>query len=249
MSNILYCVYMHTLPNGKRYVGISQNPIRRWNSGRGYRKNPTFFADIEKYGWDNIQHEILYEGLSHQFAKQVEHNLIVEYKTMSNQNGYNRSPSGDCKDITDETREKMRLARMGNKYSLGHFHPEERKKKISESLKRHYAPSEEHPNGLHGANWGKKFSEESRRKMSESKKKYAIEHREELISKLPIRRGGEHGNSRKIIRTDKDGNEVFFESMADALVEIGLPRGRNQGIVRCCKGVQKEYLGYKWQYA
>ena len=32
-----YCVYIHTAPNGKMYIGqTSQKPEARWNNGRGY---------------------------------------------------------------------------------------------------------------------------------------------------------------------------------------------------------------------
>lgn len=39
--------------------------------------------------------------------------------------------------ISDELKEKLRKANLGNKYSLGHTHPEERRLRISESLKKY----------------------------------------------------------------------------------------------------------------
>lgn len=55
-----WCVYMHTNNiNGKRYIGISQNPKRRWKNGNGY-KTQLFGKAINKYGWDNFTHEILF---------------------------------------------------------------------------------------------------------------------------------------------------------------------------------------------
>lgn len=59
-----YSVYCHTSPSGKKYVGISKNPVKRWNSGRGYSKNYRFARAINKYGWDSFRHEILADGLS-----------------------------------------------------------------------------------------------------------------------------------------------------------------------------------------
>lgn len=33
-----YCVYKHTSPSGKVYIGITnQKPTRRWREGEGYR--------------------------------------------------------------------------------------------------------------------------------------------------------------------------------------------------------------------
>lgn len=61
-----YCVYCHTNKiNGKKYIGItSQKPQHRWKNGQGYRNNEYFFRAIEKYGWHNFTHEILYTDLS-----------------------------------------------------------------------------------------------------------------------------------------------------------------------------------------
>ena len=44
-----YCVYKHTCPNGKVYIGVtSQNPLRSWNNGNGYRGNEHFYRAIVK---------------------------------------------------------------------------------------------------------------------------------------------------------------------------------------------------------
>lgn len=33
-----WCVYIHTVPSGKKYVGLtSKNPEDRWRNGRGYQ--------------------------------------------------------------------------------------------------------------------------------------------------------------------------------------------------------------------
>lgn len=46
-----YCVYLHTSPTNKYYVGITkQNPLKRWANGRGYCKNKHFYNAILKYG-------------------------------------------------------------------------------------------------------------------------------------------------------------------------------------------------------
>lgn len=89
-----YSVYMHTFPNGKRYVGITRQEVeKRWQKGNGYKKQK-IYEDIVFYGWDNIKHEVLYENLSRVEAQQIEINLIKEYDCI--ENGYNISFGGGC---------------------------------------------------------------------------------------------------------------------------------------------------------
>ena len=55
-----YWVYIHTCPNGKRYVGITTapKPEYRWGrNGEGY-KGQLFGKAILKYGWSSITHEV-----------------------------------------------------------------------------------------------------------------------------------------------------------------------------------------------
>ena len=60
-----YSVYKHTSPNGKVYIGItSRKPEQRWSNGYGYVKNKHFTHAINKYGWENIKHEILFSNLT-----------------------------------------------------------------------------------------------------------------------------------------------------------------------------------------
>lgn len=93
-----YVVYMHTSPSGKRYIGITcRRPIRRWGgNGYGYIKNEYFWRAIQKYGWDNFSHEILYTNLTKEEAKQKEIELIAFYDLTNPNKGYNITPGGDC---------------------------------------------------------------------------------------------------------------------------------------------------------
>ena len=67
-----YTVYMHKNKiNGKVYIGITkQNPEHRWGNGKNYKKGLRFNNAIQKYGWDNFKHIILYKNLSKGQAEQ-----------------------------------------------------------------------------------------------------------------------------------------------------------------------------------
>ena len=68
-----WCVYCHTFPNGKRYIGITkQKPEDRWLDGMGYSAQPKVFAAIVKFGWDNIKHEVLADELDEDSARRIE---------------------------------------------------------------------------------------------------------------------------------------------------------------------------------
>lgn len=89
-------VYMHTvLANGKRYIGQTSLSVnRRWGLN-GYRyKGQLFYNAIQKYGWENIKHEILATDLSQKEADELERFYIQKYKTDNSEYGYNITPGG-----------------------------------------------------------------------------------------------------------------------------------------------------------
>lgn len=87
-----YQVYVHTCPNGKKYVGCtSQELEERWHGGRSY--SGIFQRDILKYGWDNIQHEVFeVESKEEMYRKEVE--LISFYHSNDPEYGYNTTSGG-----------------------------------------------------------------------------------------------------------------------------------------------------------
>ena len=90
-----YTVYMHRCPNGKVYVGITScSPKIRWANGNGYKGHKRFYEDIIKYGWDNIQHLILFDGLSMEQALRKEKDLIKQYNARDKNLGYNVRSGG-----------------------------------------------------------------------------------------------------------------------------------------------------------
>lgn len=84
-------VYLHTCPNGKEYVGISVNPQVRWQYGWGYSGNKDFWADIQRFGWEEIEHEILMECDCVSDARAEETKLIKEMNTSNPEFGYNHT--------------------------------------------------------------------------------------------------------------------------------------------------------------
>ena len=104
-----YCVYRHTAPNGKVYIGLTcQEPEKRWLNGKGYRDNIHFSRAIEKYGWKNIRHEIVYDGLTRAEASYFEAKLIAESKSNVSDYGYNLTTGGEIGfKYTEESLKKL----------------------------------------------------------------------------------------------------------------------------------------------
>lgn len=127
----MYCVYKHTAPNGKIYIGITSiNPLKRWANGQGYKHNNHFWNAIQKYGWDNIKHEILYSDLTKEEACQKEIELIARYKSNQREFGYNIENGGNAiGKISEETKAYLR------EINLGKHHTKESCEKMSKSRK------------------------------------------------------------------------------------------------------------------
>lgn len=91
----MFTVYKHTFPDKKVYIGqTAQNPKKRWKCGFGYINNDLFFRAIVKYGWDNIQHEILFDGLTKEEANTIEKEQIKLSKSNDPKYGYNIAAGG-----------------------------------------------------------------------------------------------------------------------------------------------------------
>lgn len=91
-----FILYVHITPSNKKYFGITCRDIdRRWGYGEGYKNNKHFYRAIQKYGWDNIQHIILADSLSKEWALRLEELFILKYDTTNVNKGYNRSTGGD----------------------------------------------------------------------------------------------------------------------------------------------------------
>lgn len=75
-----YWVYLHRTPDGMVYVGRSgrYDTNRRWHPLL-YKRN-SLWEYIEKYGWDNIQHELVKDRLTKEESFKLESELIRKYK-------------------------------------------------------------------------------------------------------------------------------------------------------------------------
>lgn len=135
-----YSVYKHIFPNGKIYIGMTcqSNLNRRWDSGRGYKTQSLMARAIEKYGWENVRHEIIANGLTKAQAEATEMAMIAENKTNNPQFGYNIENGGNCTGTHSEaTKQKIGEAQRGEKnHMYGKKSPLKGKKMDAEAIEK-----------------------------------------------------------------------------------------------------------------
>ena len=141
-----YLVYSHVcLANGKTYIGMTrQKELARWRNGKAYKKNKEFYADIEKYGWDNFIHRIEYRGMTEEEALVLESVLIELDGSCYPACGYNHAEYG----------------------TTGWQATEEQRAELSRKKKQYIAEHPEYIENLAAARRGKPRSEETKKKIS-----------------------------------------------------------------------------------
>lgn len=112
---------------GKVYLGktTSNPPKLRWYShlsdARTKRKNTYFYNAIRAHGENNFIFEIIAECSTLENLNNLEIDIIAQYNSTDKNIGYNMTPGGDGREpgfiVTDNTREKMRIAQTGRKHS------------------------------------------------------------------------------------------------------------------------------------
>lgn len=234
-----YCVYMHTSPSGKKYIGLTcQNPESRWANGYGYKGNSYFDRAIQKYGWDAFEHTIVAQGLTQQEACRMETELITQYNTIDRDKGYNMTLGGlGCVGYhhTENAKTKLRDRFTGEKNPFyGKTHSDTTIQKLSEKAKCR-------PSSMRG----KHHSEESKQKLRE--KRLAGDY---SGAKHPLygKRGSQNPKAKKVLQLDIDTGEVLqvWGCAVDIRSELGFCTAP---IYNCCNGKINKAYGYKWQYA
>lgn len=259
----MYCVYKHTCPKGKVYIGITKRkPQRRWKGGRGYESNRYFFRAIQKYGWDNFKHEILETNLTQAEASERERYFIKLYNSTDPECGYNIEAGGlaGSAQFTEAmrktysergkrvTEERPELIEIMQKAQRAYFADPNNHKKHSDTLKRYY---ENHP--------------EAREKISkENKARWTVEARQKFgeiqravkgTSEAKKRARDTHtAQMRAIEQLTLDGEFVaYYECVGDAVRATGVCRQNITKVLKKAKtkaGNERQTAGgFRWRYA
>lgn len=240
MDSKKYIVYEHkNISNGKVYIGITSTSLERRCSkdGSGYKNNLLFNRAIQKYGWDNFTHTILFEGLSLNDAARIERKLISEKQSNNPEYGYNISSGGEGGNAGCKASEKLK------------------------ALKRERMSGSNNPmygrRGRDNPNFGKKRTEETKKKIGDVHRgKVVSKESRARLSETLIARGKWAGSSNpnfgntggkaynaRAVRCIETGE--VYECIKFAAKDKGtyIP-----GISACCKGKAKTSGGFTWEY-
>ena len=236
-----YTVYRHIFPNGKQYIGITmQDPIKRWGRGSGYAKQPKIMGAIIKYGWDNIQHEILFTGLTKAEAEEAEIKLIKAADSIVQ--GYNVDTGGNTTGThSEETKRKISAGTKGKNTGR------QRSDAFKDNLR-------DKNTGEKNPFYGKHHSDKVRAHQSEAMagntffkghhhtEEYRRTKSEQMHAKY---KDGGHPRSRAVTKIDQTGKTETYKSLRTAAEKNNLPLS---SLFKAIK-LQTEYGGNKWRYS
>ena len=111
-----YVVYQHVTPDGMYYFGQTNDIKRRWRNNGAEYKRTALQPYIEKFGWDNIKHIVLFKDQTKENALWIEDFLITTAREdgvcinkqrsglISKEEGYNKN---QCNQYYETNKEQV----------------------------------------------------------------------------------------------------------------------------------------------
>ena len=130
-----YSVYQHVTPDGMYYFGQTQNVEKRWSNNGALYKGTALYPYIEKYGWDNIQHIVLFREQTRENALFIEDFLI----TTAQEDGVciNKNRSGLVSKEEGYELEQRRLRYQKNREKKLEYYQKNREKRLEYQRQRY----------------------------------------------------------------------------------------------------------------
>ena len=158
-----YWLYVHHTPDNWYYPGCSKQSVsKRWKVGQ-YRK--TGLEDsIKKFGWDNIEHIILMDGLTKEEALYWEDRLICMYNDLGcclNKQRSGRHTKQYHKEYYEKHKDKL-LNQQKQRYEL-------KKDEIQDKIKKYHQTHKEQIK-----EYQKQYREANKERLKEYHKQYHL---------------------------------------------------------------------------
>lgn len=226
---------MYIFPNGKKYIGKTKNSLskRQGHQWNRYKSCALLWKAIQKYGTDNIETKILFDGvLTDEEASEMERFFIAKFKTNANrfknpQYGYNLTDGGDglvgWHPTPERLEQMMKQLKKAKEVRLRNGTSDATRKKLSESHK--------------GIRLGWKMSEETKAKIGRSNSLENIS--EETRKRKSL------AHKKKVIATNmKNGMQLIFNSREQAADYFGV---RTSAVTRWIDGTRNPSIPYKFE--
>ena len=182
-----YAVYQHVTPDGMYYFGQSQNVEKRWECNGIHYRDTSLQPYIEKFGWENIQHIVLFRDQTKEDALWIEDFLIETAQEdgvcinknrsglVSKEEGYKQRKD---KNYREQNREKIREQKREYREKNREKHNEQQREyqrknreKIREQKREYYEQNREKY---------KEYREKNREKHNEQQREYQRKNREKI---------------------------------------------------------------------
>lgn len=273
-----YKIYCHIFPNGKRYVGQTKQEVQRrfGPNGSNYANGGSYVWNaIQKYGWDNIEHIILLEGLTAEEANHWEQKYIKEFRSNEREFGYNLTVGGegcskfDYQAIYDYWCQTKNVALTAEHFhcntatvgqALSHFHVDGKERIRASAGKYHakevhsYTLDGEYIESFETISLGAKATNCAHtnilkvlkgERKSAGGRRWSYEKKEQLDAYFYQ---GKTDKIKPVKQYDLEGNYLaVYSSMSEAARSIGKSNGGGN-ISRCCNGLMQTAYGYKWSF-
>lgn len=172
-----HLVYQHVTPDGMYYFGQTNNIKRRWSRNGAEYKRTALQPYIEKFGWDNIQHIVLFENQTRENALWIEDFLI----TTAREDGVciNKHRSGLVSKEEGYDKNQSKQYYETNKGQVQERHKQYYQKNKDEILEQQKKYQDEHKDKIR--KYQCEYYEENRDKILEQNRQYYQKNREKKL--------------------------------------------------------------------
>ena len=238
-------MYKALFPHNRAYIGYTLNIEKRKQSHKrhSFNKNSreyhyAFHRAIRKYGWSNIEWQILENNIIENKLSNREIYYIATYNTYNN--GYNETLGGDGwlgKTHSDESKKKISISKKGKS-----CHTPESRAKISAAIKGRIC-TEEHKKKVSLSKMGNKnpmSNPEYRKRVSEAHKgkKLSQDHKDNISKTLK----NKNVNAKKYKIITPDGDEKIIFNLSEYCRQNNLNPSHMSSVA---SGNRKHYKQYK----
>ena len=179
-----YSVYQHVTPDNMYYFGQTNNIKRRWSNNGAEYKGTALQPYIEKFGWDNIKHIVLFKDQTKENALWIEDFLI----TTAREDGVciNKQRSGLVSKEEDYNKNRCNQYYDKNKQQILEQHKqyyEENKQQILEQKQQYREQNKDKIKQYYEENKDKfkEYYEKNKQQIRKQQKQYYEENKQQRI--------------------------------------------------------------------